>query len=117
LIDKIIFGTIKQMRKIFNVILALVLGGFFVSIALAQDSEPPLGLPLVDSPTPTATATVSVIGVSNATTYSTVTPTTQEVVDNAETGSEIYILAGLSVLAGTGLFLIKKYFDLKKSSL
>jgi len=103
------------MRKIFNVILALVLGGFFVSMALAQDSEPPLGLPLVDSPTPTAT--VSVTNVSNVTTYSTVTPTTQEVVDNAETGSEIYILAGLSVLAGTGLFLIKKYFDLKKSSL
>jgi hypothetical protein len=115
LIDKVIFGTIEQMRKLFNVILALVLGGFFVSAALAQDTEPPLGLPLVDSPTPTAT--VSVTSVSNITTYSTVTPTTQEVVDNAETGSEIYILSGLSVLAGTGLFLIKKYFDLKKSSL
>jgi LPXTG-motif cell wall-anchored protein len=101
------------MRKLFCVILALVLGGFFVSAALAQDTEPPLGLPLIDSSTATTTATSE----STVTTYSTVTPTTQAVVDNAETGSEIYILAGLSVLAGTGLFLIKKYFDLKKSSL
>lgn len=84
-----------------------------MSAALAQDTEPPLGLPLVNSPTATATTTSE----STVTTYSTVTPTTQEVVDNAETGSEIYILIGLSVLAGTGLFLIKKYFDLKKSSL
>lgn len=87
------------------------------SSVLAADTEPPLGLPLI-SPTATATQTQQV------TTYSTLTPTytvslvsTQEAVDEAETGPSIAILAVLSLVAGIGFFLIKKYFDLKRYSL
>jgi cytochrome bd-type quinol oxidase subunit 2 len=90
------------------------------SVLAATDTEPPLGLPLVSS-TATATA-ISTAG--SVTTYLTATPTysvtvvsAQDAVDDAETGPSLIILSILSLVAGIGFFLIKKYFDLKRYSL
>jgi hypothetical protein len=114
------------MKRLFlsAVFLAFIL--ISSSKVLAQSTEPGLGLPLLDdTATPVATATT----ISQpATIYSTVTPntvatttvlstTSQSAVDDAETGSEVIVLAILSITGGVGIFLIKKYFDFKRYSI
>lgn len=96
---------------------ALFAAALLFGISHAQ-VEPPINLPIY-SPTPTVTVSADVI------TYYTVTPTAiatatiaaKEYVDDAETGSEIYFLAFFSLVAGVGLFFIKKYFDIKRYSI
>ena len=94
----------------------LIAGCFLVVRGLAQDTEPPLELPIGDS-SPTATVTVIPTSTPEVVLYTTVTPTSEQVenvVEEAETGGELYLLSGISLLAGLGLYFIKKYFDLKK---
>jgi len=105
------------MRKIYIIITgALFAVALFFGVSRAQVVEPPINLPIYS---PSATATVS----PDVITYSTVAPTvtqtvtTQQYVDDAETGSEIYFLAFFSLVAGVGLFFIKKYFDIKRYSI
>lgn len=107
------------MRKIYIIITgALFAVALFFGVSRAQVVEPPINLPIYS---PSTTATVS----PDAVTYYTVTPaptvtqtvTTQQYVDDAETGSEIYFLAFFSLVAGVGLFFIKKYFDIKRYSI
>lgn len=99
------------------VCLAVTLLFSYQALAQTDAGEPPVPFP---SETSTTTTTDDLI-VSEETTVEsvalTVTPTTQEFVDDAETGSGLLILAGLSVIAGLGLFSIKKYFDSRKFSL
>ena len=89
------------------------------SVLAQSDTEPPLGLPLLSS---TATTTASTTN-GSVTTYATITPTysvtvtSQDAVDEAETGPNLIILSILSLIAGIGFFLIKKYFDEKRYSL
>lgn len=103
------------MRKIFLLIaVSFFAAVLYFGVSHAQVTEPPINLPIF-SPTPTATVN------SNAVTFLTVTPTptatTSQFVDDAETGSEIYFLAFFSLVAGIGLFFIKKYFDIKRYSI
>jgi tryptophan synthase alpha subunit len=108
------------MKKFFVFGLALMSCLLAVGFVAAQDTLPPLGLPTTDD---TATATVS--ATATETNYDdylsveTVTPTSdeQEAEDVADTGSEIYVLAAVSLLAGFGIYSIKKYKDIKKFSL
>lgn len=95
-------------------------------LALATDTEPPLGLPIIDNEDTTVVSspTTTTNNPTTVTTYSTVTPTTtlspvsaQEAIDDADTGSEVIILSLLSLVAGSGLFMIKKYLDQKRYSL
>jgi len=88
------------------------------SVLAESDTEPPLGLPLLNT-TPTSTATSNYVS-----TYTTATPgysltvvTSQEAIDEAETGPNLVVLSILSLIAGIGFFLIKKYFDEKRYSL
>lgn len=105
--------TFAYMR--FAVLAVVFLG---VGTALAEsDTEPPLGLPLISTTATTSSATAVPV-----TTYQTIVPSAtatanQQAVDDAETGSEIVILSVLSLVSGIGLFLIKKYFDIKRYSL
>jgi hypothetical protein len=107
------------MRKLFIALAGSVFAGaLFFGVSYAQVVEPPINLPIYSpSATPTVTGSPDVI------TYYTVTPTiTQtvvaaEFVDDAETGSEIYFLGFFSLVAGVGLFFIKKYFDIKRYSI
>jgi len=109
------------MKKFF--VFALVLASCVLagSVVLAQDTIPPLGLPTSDSATVTATvsATATETSYDDYIQVETVTPTTdeQEAEDVADTGSEIYILAAVSLLAGFGIYFVKKYRDIKKYSL
>lgn len=101
------------------IIASLVVTLLFSFQALAQTDagEPPVPFP---SETSTITTTDDLVVTEETTVETvalTVTPTTQEFVDDAETGSGLLILAGLSIIAGLGLFSIKKYFDSKKFSL
>jgi len=103
------------MRKPFITLGVLVALGFGTLFASAQSTQPPgLDFPTLDGVTDTVTTTPT----STATTmYVTTTPTriaSQTITDDAETGPELYILIGLSLLGGLGIFFIKKYFDLKK---
>jgi len=107
------------MKKVGILIGMLIAGGFLVARVLAQDTEPPLELPIDDSsPTATATVTATETATPEVILYTTVTPTSEETVESvpeeAETGGELYLLSGISLLAGLGLYFIKKYFDLKK---
>jgi len=115
------------MKK--GIFLAVCLGFFLVVCAastLAEDTLPPLGLPTgSDSATPTATITATATASSSLDEYlqgTTITPTAsatsvQDAEDVADTGTQIYILAGVSLLAGFGLYSIKKYSDTKKYTL
>ena len=86
--------------------------------AKSQTSEPPSpDLPIGDEQSATATATGTIAPEESATVTAQPTTTVQEFVDDAETGSEIIVLAILSLVAGVGLFFIKKYFDLKRYTL
>ncbi|PIT97352.1 hypothetical protein COT77_01905 [Candidatus Berkelbacteria bacterium CG10_big_fil_rev_8_21_14_0_10_41_12] len=83
----------------------------------AQDVNPPLPDYVVgDSATATATATASATYTPYAVT-STLTPTPQTVIDDAETGPILLILIGLSLIGGVGFILIKRHFDQDKYSL
>jgi len=106
------------MGKIYTITAGVLFAAVLsFSVSHAQ-TEPPINLPIF-SATPTATATIS----ADVITYYTVTPTpvatiaSKEFVDDAETGSEIYFLAFFSLVAGIGLFFIKKYFDIKRYSI
>lgn len=104
------------MNKILVFILTVLVSVSLFKISLAQDTEPPLGLPTIDEEetvTPTATYTYT----STATQTVTPTASTQEVIDDAEVGSEIVLLVILSVVGGLGIFLIKKYFDTRSYNL
>jgi hypothetical protein len=87
----------------------------------SQTGEPPgLDLPIDGSATAdsaTATAETSVEASPSLVVSETESVTTQEAIDDAETGTEIIILAILSLVGGLGLFSIKKYFDSKKFSI
>ena len=97
----------------------------FAKISRAQITEPPVDLPFY-SPTPTAGTSLS-LEKSDGSYYSYVTLTpssggtapvySEEYTDDADTGTELYVVAGLSLVAGLGLYFIKRYFDLKKYSL
>ncbi len=113
------------MKK-FYLFLALLGFILFASARVnAQSTEPGLGLPLLDDGTSaTATAGSNYSTQTAVTTYSTVTAvaatmtaTSQSAVDDAETGSEVIVLAILSITGGVGIFLIKKFFDFRRYSL
>lgn len=94
-------------------IFAFVLCGY--GVARSQTGEPPgLDLP-IDEESATATVEESVEASVIASAEESVTA--QEAIDDADTGTEIVILAILSLVGGFGLFLIKKYFDSKKFSI
>ncbi len=101
------------MKKLLLSISVLLIVLSLFKMALAQDTEPPLGLPALDEDSATVTALESV----TATVTRTASATTQEAVDDAEVGSEIIALVILSVVGGVGIFLIKRYFDLKSYNL
>lgn len=86
----------------------------------SQETEPSFDLPVVDS-TATATATVEAYSTITPTSYATATSTSEvntiSAEDEAETGAEVYILAGLSLVAGFGIYFIKKYLDIKRYSI
>lgn len=111
------------MRKILFTLVLLGFTLFSISKVLAQVTEPGANLPLLPDEQSTASVDTSPSG-SSFSTLATATPlasssavAAQSAVDDAETGSEIIFLAILSVTGGIGLFLIKKYFDLKRYSL
>ncbi len=113
------YAIMNSMRKIYLTAVLLVLFGFGVSRALAQSTEPGIGLPLLDD---TVTATVSASYGSTVAAFTTVTAvrtvsSSQQAVDDADTGSEMIVLVILSITGGVGIFLIKKYFDFKRYSL
>ena len=109
-----------EMKKITVLLGVVLLVGLGYLFAFAQSEEAPgFNFPSLDTATETITATAQ-ISATPTTQYITVTPTrivTQTVTDDVETGPEIYILIGLSLVGGLGVFLIKKYFDLKKYEL
>jgi hypothetical protein len=103
------------MKNILALVLFVALTFSIGAVALAQET-PPFPLP-VDS----GTATETVADTTTVTSYYA-TPTrtivsSQQAIDNADTGTEVVFLIGISVLGGIGIFLIKRYFDLKKFSL
>lgn len=108
----------KKSLFIAFAVLAVTALGF--SAVYSQSTEPPSDLPIIDT---TATATVQAYASSTATSRavstSTATPTVNEISaeDEADTGAEIYILAGLSLIAGFGIYFIKKYLDIKRYSI
>lgn len=105
----------KKYLIIFATLGFCLLGAPF---AKSQTSEPPSpDLPIGNEESATATATGTIAPEGSATIAAEATTTVQEFVDDAETGSEIIILAILSLVAGVGLFFIKKYFDLKRYTL
>ena len=101
------------MNNKFALVLILALTFSIGAIARAQET-PPLPLP-VDSSTVTDSATDTVTSYVATPTRTVVS--SQQAVDNADTGTEVVFLVGISVLGGIGLFLIKRYFDLKRLSL
>jgi hypothetical protein len=104
------------MKKILVFALAILTCAFLFKVSLAQDTEPPLGLPsaiIEDTESPTAIVTYTSPTATRTATI-TRTATTQEAVDDAEVGSEIVLLVTLSIIGGLGIFLIKKYFDLNR---
>ncbi len=105
------------MKKITIYLAVVLFVGLGVLFAHAQSAQPPgFDFPTLDE---TGTATVEATATAS-TVFVTVTPTkvsAQTVTDDAETGPEVYILIGLSLLGGLGIFSIKKYFDSKKYSL
>jgi len=106
------------MKKISIILGLAVMLGLGATVAHSQTGGEPPGLPTYDS-SPTATVTVT----DTATEPPTATPTpsatasVQSFEDDVETGSEIVVLLILSLVGGTGIFLIKKYFDTKKYSM
>ena len=106
------------MKKIFVFLMAVLVCGFLYKITFAQVTEPPLGLPDFEEDTTTVVAeTESATATATATYSATRTATTQEAVDDAEVGSEIIMLVIFSLVGGTGIFLVKKYFDLQRYNL
>lgn len=106
------------MKKFFVLLLTVLVCGILYKITLAQDTEPPLGLPEIETDTQTVTGeTTSVTPTATYTYRATRTATTQEAVDDAEVGSEIVMLVVFSLVGGMGIFLVKKYFDLKRYDL
>jgi nitrous oxide reductase accessory protein NosL len=105
------------MKKLFVVLGIVILFGFTAGFAFAEDTLPPLPVPVVDdSATDTATATVTDSTTPEATPTPSPSPSPVQSVlsvttSSAETGSNLYILLALSGLGGLGLFCIKKYFD------
>jgi hypothetical protein len=106
------------MKKIIVLVLTILTCAFLFKVSFAQDTEPPLGLPsaIIEEDTDSSTA-ITTYTSATATRTATKTTTTQEAVDDAEVGSEIVMLIILSVVGGLGIFLIKKYFDLKRYQL
>jgi tryptophan synthase alpha subunit len=108
------------MKKFLVFCLVLISCVIATEVVLAQDTLPPLGLPTTDtSATATVSATATQTNYDDYTQVETVTPTTDEQAaeDVADTGSEIYVLAAVSLLAGFGIFSVKKYQNIKKFSL
>lgn len=112
------------MKNTILVLLGVLAVGFLgLSMARAQDEEPSSDLPLYDtSATATVTAetgTVYTTVTATATRTATSTTTVNEISaeDEAETGAEVYILSALSLVAGTGVYFIKKYIDIKRYSI
>jgi len=104
--------TIVLMRRFLIIFAVLVLSGLSAVVVRAQTYPPSPDLPIDGDQTATAGAEDS--DLSDYYSFLTPTATTQEAIDDVETGSEVVILAALSLLAGIGLFLIKRYFDLKR---
>lgn len=104
----------KNRFIILSAVLIITFLGF--SVTYSQDSEPPSDLPFFDT---TATASVEADSTARAFSTTTATATVNEISaeDEAETGPEVYILAGLSLIAGFGIYFIKKYFDIRRYSI
>ncbi|MDH4358729.1 MAG: hypothetical protein OEV37_02140 [Candidatus Berkelbacteria bacterium] len=102
------------MRKFLIIFAVLAFSALSAVIARAQTEPPTPNLPIESE---TATSAYDAYEGDDSYAYSTITVTSQEAIDDAETGSEIVVLGALSLLAGIGLFLIKRYFDLKKYSI
>lgn len=111
------YKCMKKVLFLFALTLFVLAG---CSLAHAEDTLPPLPVPVIDdSPSPDADPSEVV------TTYvapsPTPTPARSVVVQNlsttAETGSKLYILLAVSVLGGFGLFCIKKYLDSRHYSI
>lgn len=103
-------------KSLFVLVAVLVLSMLGFSSVYSQTTEPPSDLPLVDS---TATATVATYASPSPVLTDTATVTVNEISaeDEAETGAEVYILGGLSLVAGFGIYFIKKYLDIKRYSI
>ena len=104
----------KNLSIILGLIVVLGLGA---TIAHSQTGGEPPGLPTYDdSPTTTVTADQTTATPPPSPTP-TVTATVQSFEDDVETGSEIIVLLILSLVGGTGIYLIKRYFETKKYSM
>jgi len=94
---------------------------FGCGVAYAQTGEPPgLDLPIDDetvTATVTSTAEESLEAEASETVSAEESATTQEAVDDAETGAQLIVLIIISIIGGLGLLLIKKYFDSKRFSI
>ncbi len=108
------------MKKFFVFSLFLSSCMLATGVVFAQDTLPPLGLPTTDgSTTATVSATTTQTNYDDYIQVETITPTAdeQEAEDVADTGAEIYVLSAVSLLAGFGIYSIKKYKDIKRFSL
>ena len=106
---------IKCLIFLLGVVL-VVTAGFKVTFAQDNSVEPPLDLPLT-SATAIATATTDTSAFDSyvgATATATVASYTQSAEDEADTGAEVYILIGISLVAGFGFYCLKRYFDYKR---
>jgi len=99
------------MKKGFVLTLAFLVCVFLFRIALAQETAPPLGLPTVDEDLESVSVTVQAATTTTVASTRTAVATTQEAIDDADVGSEVIALVILSLVGGTGIFFIKKYFD------
>ncbi len=111
---------IDLMKKFFVFCLLFASCVLAADVVSAQDTLPPLGLPTSSSTaTATVTATQTEENYDDYISVETVTPTTDEqnAEDVADTGAEIYVLSAVSLLAGFGVYSVKKYRDIKKFSL
>jgi len=103
------------MKKYFVLLLAILVCSVLFQVSFAQVTEPPLGLPSFEEDTETVVAqTESATPTATVAYTATRTATTQEAVDDAEVGSEIVMMIAFSLVGGIGIFLVKKYFDLKR---
>jgi len=73
------------MKKVLVLLLTVLMCGVLYKITLAQDTEPPLGLPAIEDDTETVMAdSISVTPTATYTYRATRTATTQEAIDDAD---------------------------------
>ena len=106
----------NKMKKTITLALAVLVCMSVFGVTYAQDTEPPLGLPTIDDTT-TATTTPVPVTVMATSTTTTTAVSTQEAIDDAEVGTEVVMLIVLSLGDSTGIFDVKKYFDVNRYNL